>query len=68
MLGHKTWIRGGVLERYFSRESTPLQPILKAQPVSSVLPLSGSEGPILLPAAGVLVWLTWVVLDRVRQR
>jgi hypothetical protein len=65
-----------VLELFFSRESTYLPLILKAQlvflvglaAVSFVLPLSGSERLIVLVAAGVLGGLTWAVLDHVRQK
>jgi hypothetical protein len=65
-----------LLERLFSRGSTYLPLILKAQLVflvglgvmAFVLPLSGSERGVVLLSAGALAGLTWAVLDHVGQR
>ncbi|HEX7170785.1 MAG TPA: hypothetical protein VF206_08115 [Rubrobacter sp.] len=73
---NSTGARGGLLERLFSRDSTYLPLILKAQLVflvglavmAFVLPLSGSERGVVLLSAGALGGLTWAVLDHVGQR
>lgn len=73
---NSTGARGGLLERLFSRDSTYLPLILKAQLVflvglvamAFVLPLSGSERGVVLLSAGALAGLTWAVLDHVGQR
>ena len=69
-------MRGGMLERLFSRESHWLPVILKAQLVflaglaamAFVLPLSGNQRWVVVVAAGVLAGLTWAVLDHLKQR
>ena len=65
-----------VIKHLFSRRSTYLPFILKAQLaflsglaiVAFVLPLSGPERWTVVLAAGVLAGLTWAILEHVRQR
>jgi hypothetical protein len=65
-----------VIKRFFSRESTYLPFILKAQLAflagleigAFVLPLSGPERWTVVVIAGVLAGLTWAILDHLRQR
>lgn len=64
------------VKRLFSRESSYLPFILKAQLaflaglaiVAFVLPLSGTERWTVVVAAGVLAGLTLAILDHVRRR